>query len=314
MSSPAPARTAYVVAGPTAVGKTSVAISLASRLGTAIVSADSRQCYKEMTIGTAKPSAHELSLARHYFIDEFPVTRQLSAADYEKMALQYLEEIFTTHDTAVVCGGTGLYVKALCEGLDDMPPVNDAIAKQVEDNYALHGITWLQRALHDEDPAFYNSGEVQNPARMLRALSFIRSTGSSITAYRTQVRKQRPFNIVKIGLELPRKILYDRINQRVDAMMESGLVAEVKELYPYRELKNLQTVGYSELFDLMDNKCTVAVAVDKIKQHTRNYAKRQMTWFKKDTEFHWLNADDPGIVEKILSLPVTSGNSEAHPL
>ncbi len=312
MSSPSPARTVYVVAGPTAVGKTSVAISLASKLGTAIVSADSRQCYKEMTIGTAKPSPHELALVRHYFIDEFPVTRQLSAADYEKLALQYLEEIFATHDTAVVCGGTGLYIKALCEGLDEMPPTDDAINKHVEDKYAQHGITWLQQALQEEDPTFYGSGEVQNPARMLRALSFIRSTGSSITAYRTQVRKQRPFNIVKIGLELPREILYDRINQRVDAMMDSGLAAEVKELYPYSDLKNLQTVGYSELFDLMDNKCTLVEAVDKIKQHTRNYAKRQMTWFKKDPEYRWLRADDPAIIDKILSLP-TSGNSEAHP-
>jgi len=294
--------TIYVIAGPTAVGKTAIAIQLAKQLGTAIVSADSRQCYKEMTIGTAKPTAAELRAVKHYFTDEFPVTTQLTAADYETLALKYLDEIFTTHDTAVVCGGTGLYIKALCEGLDEMPETDTAIVIQTEQEYSLHGLKWLQQAVKEEDPEFYRQGEIQNPARMLRALSFVRSTGKSIVHFKTQTKKARPFKIIKAGLELPREILYSRINQRVAVMMQEGLPAEVEKLLPYRQLKNLQTVGYSELFDYLDGKCSLQEAIEQIKQHTRNYAKRQMTWFKKDTEINWLRADDADVVEKIRLL------------
>ena len=295
-------RLLYVIAGPTAVGKTAVAIQLAQRLGTSIISADSRQCYKEMTIGTAKPSPAELKSVKHYFIDEFRVTDHLTAADFEALGLKYLGEIFADSNTAVLCGGTGLYIKALCEGLDEMPGTDPHIVKQTEDEYGQYGLNWLQEALQKEDPDFYSTGEIQNPARMLRALSFIRSTGSSITRYRTQSKKRRPFKIIKAGLELPRGQLYDRINQRAADMMGQGLLAEVQRLYPHRHLKNLQTVGYSELFDHIDGKCTLADAVDKIKQHTRNYAKRQMTWFKKDDGIRWFSADDEDIVTKILSL------------
>ena len=294
--------TVYIIAGPTAVGKTAVAISLARKLGTDIVSADSRQCYRDMSIGTAKPSADELQQVKHYFINEFPVTTALTAADYETLALQYLDKIFATHSTAVVCGGTGLYIKALCEGLDDMPATDPAIDKQVQEEYAAHGIGWLQQAVMEEDIDFYHQGEVQNPARMMRALAFVRTTGRSIVHYRTQTKKQRPFNIIKVGLELPREKLYDRINKRVDIMMAAGLLAEVTALLPYKESKNLQTVGYAELFEYLDGKCTLQEATDKIKQHSRNYAKRQMTWFKKDTDMHWLSADDERLVEKILAL------------
>jgi len=294
--------TLYIVAGPTGVGKTAVAIALAKRLGTVIVSADSRQCYKNMSIGTAKPSAGELAEVKHYFIDEYPVTTQLSAADYESLALGYLEEIFAKHDSAVLCGGTGLYIKALCEGLDDMPAVNEEIVRQTESEYKLHGLRWLQDALQKEDPVFYEQAETQNPARLLRALSFVRSTGISMTTFQTNVRKPRPFRIIKTALELPRELLYQRINVRVNKMMEQGLLAEVEKLYPYRELKNLQTVGYTELFDFIDGKCTLPVAVDKIKQHTRNYAKRQMTWFRKDREMAWFRADDKDLVAKILDI------------
>ena len=284
------------------MGKTAVAISLAGELGTDIVSADSRQCYRDMSSGTAKPSAEELQQVKHYFIDEFPVTTALTAADYETLALQYLDEIFATHSTAVVCGGTGLYIKALCEGLDDMPATDPAIDKEVQEQYAAHGIGWLQQVVMEEDIDFYHQGEVQNPARMMRALAFVRTTGRSIVHYRTQTKKQRPFNIIKVGLELPREKLYDRINKRVDIMMAAGLLAEVTALLPYKESKNLQTVGYAELFEYLDGKCTLQEAPDKIKQHSRNYAKRQMTWFKKDTDMHWLSADDERLVEKILAL------------
>ena len=292
--------TVYIIAGPTAVGKTAVAIALAKRLGTSIVSADSRQCYREMSIGTSKPTTEELQAVKHYFIDEFPVTTLLSAADYESLALKYLDYIFKTHNTAVVCGGTGLYIKALCEGLDEMPEADPVIVKHITDEYMLNGITWLQNIMKKEDSEFYSTGEIHNPRRMVRALSFIRTTGTSITRFRTQTKKQRPFRIIKVGLELPRQILYDRINARVDSMMEQGLLAEVKQLLPYRDLKNLQTVGYTELFDFLDGKCTLPEAVDKIKQHTRNYAKRQMTWFGKDKEITWFNAGDKDVVEKIM--------------
>ena len=232
-------------------------------------------------------------MVKHYFINEYPVTTSLTAAGYEALALNYLDEIFASHDAAVVCGGTGLYIKALCEGLDDMPEVDEQIKEQAEEEYKLKGIDWLQEAVRQEDPEFYAVGETQNPARLLRALSFIRSTGNSITLYRTQAKKERPFRIIKTGLQLPRAQLYTRINARVDQMMQHGLLDEVKQLLPWRDHKNLQTVGYAELFDYLDGKCTLPDAIEKIKQHTRNYAKRQITWF---------DAGDLGVVEGMLGV------------
>lgn len=285
------------------MGKTAAAIALAQRLGTAIVSADSRQCYEGMTIGTAKPNIEELAAVPHHFINCFPPTTLLSAADYEKLALGYLQDIFTTHDTAVVCGGTGLYIKALCEGLDEMPNTNPEINSQVEATYREQGIVWLQQAIAAEDPEFYKTGEIQNPARMLRALAFVRTSGTSILQYRTSKPKVRTFSTVKVALDLPREVLYTRINDRVNNMLSQGLVAEVQALIPYRHLKNLQTVGYAEIFDYLDGTCSLQVATEKIQQHSRNYAKRQITWFKKDTQFNWLSANDPELTEKILQLP-----------
>ncbi len=294
-------KTAYIIAGPTAVGKTAIAIALAKRLGTEIVSADSRQCYREMSVGTAKPTAEELVSVKHHFIDTHSVTTALDAADYETLSLGYLLDIFATHDAAGVCGGTGLYIKALCEGLDTMPAVSDEVVRDVNNEYETRGLQWLQHAVMEEDPDFYKEGEIKNPARLLRALIFKRSVGESIVNYRTGEKKKRDFRIVKVGLELPREVLYERINTRVDKMMEDGLLDEVRNLYSLRSLKNLQTVGYSELFDHIEGLYTLQEAVDKIKQNTRHYAKRQMTWFRKDTEMHWLQADDPQLVDKILA-------------
>jgi len=291
-----------VIAGPTAVGKTAIAIALAESLNTEIVSADSRQCYREMSIGTAKPSAEELRQVRHYFIDSFPVTEELDAADYEQLALDYLSEVFKTHTAAVVCGGTGLYIKALCEGLDSMPGVDEVIAVQVNREYEERGLAWLQQAVMQEDPEFYSKGEIKNPARLLRALIFKRSTGESILSFRSGTVKERPFRIIKVGLELPRELLYERINKRVDIMMREGLLDEVRELYPHKHLKNLQTVGYTELFDHLDGKYSLDEAVEKIKQHTRNYAKRQMTWFTKDKAINWFRANDTEVINKISAL------------
>jgi tRNA dimethylallyltransferase len=292
--------TVYIIAGPTAVGKTRIAIDLAKRLHTSIISADSRQCYQEMSIGTAKPTQQELQEVHHYFIDEFSVTQSLTAADYEKLSLGYLEGIFKTNSAAVVCGGTGMYIQALCNGLDEMPETDKEIAEGIDRQYKEKGMEWLQQTIKKEDPVFYEKGEIQNPARMMRALIFMRSTGESIINYRTGVKKQRPFTIIKIGLELSRDILYERINKRVDMMVQEGLLDEVKRLYPLKQLKNLQTVGYSELFEYMDGKYSLEDALLKIKQHTRNYAKRQMTWFKNDKQTTWLRADDEKIVDKIL--------------
>lgn len=294
--------TVYIIAGPTAVGKTDIAIRLAEKLNTEIVSADSRQCYKGMGIGTAKPSPEELARVKHSFIDEFPVEEHITAADYETMSLLYLKNIFKTHDTAVVCGGTGLYIKALCEGLDEMPAVNEDIAAAVDADYKEEGIAWLQYAVQQEDPLFWQQGETQNPARLMRALVFIRSTGESIIHYQTGEKKTRPYRFVKIALELPREELYARINMRVDKMMDAGLLQEAQALYNKRHLKNLQTVGYSELFDYIDGKYSLEEAVDKIKQHTRNYSKRQLTWFRKDKSFIWLQADGANVVGEILAI------------
>ncbi len=295
-------KTAIIIQGPTAVGKTAIAIAVARHFDTAIVSADSRQCYMGMPIGTAQPTEAELAQAKHYFINEFPVATPLTAARYEQLALGYINEVLATRDTVVVCGGTGLYIKALCEGMDEMPPVNEAINQDTEATYKEQGIELLQQAVKNEDPAFFASGEVENPARLLRALVFMRSTGQSILQYRTGTRKARPFNIVKVGLELPREALYERINSRVGIMVQDGLLDEVKALYGSRHLKNLQTVGYTELFDFLSGLCTLPEAIEKIKQHTRNYAKRQMTWFKKDPEIHWLRADDKDVVGQIAAL------------
>lgn len=291
-----------VIAGPTAVGKTGIALAVAQNLDTAIVSADSRQCYMGMAIGTAQPSAAELAAVKHFFINEFPVSTALNAADYEKLALGYLETIFKDRDTAVVCGGTGLYLKALCDGLDDMPAVDPSIATSINEQYKQLGFEWLSAQVQTQDPSFFAQGDVLNPARLLRALIFKLSTGESILNYQSARKKERPFRMVKVGLALPRDYLYSRINERVDDMMKLGFLEEAKALFPMRHLKNLQTVGYEELFDYLAGNIPLPKAVDLIKQHTRNYAKRQLTWFKKDTTIQWFNADDTQVASKIIEL------------
>lgn len=297
-----PEKTVFVIAGATAVGKTDAAIALAERLGTAIISADSRQCYREMSIGTAKPSAEELARVKHFFIDEFSVTEHISAADYERLALEYLQNIFQEKDHAIVCGGTGLYIKALSEGLDEMPEVPESVTQEIQMLYEQNGLAWLQQAVLSEDPEFYETADTENPARLLRALAFRRATGKSILTFRTGQRKPRPYRFVKCVLDLPRAVLYERINLRVEKMMESGLLEEVRSLAPYKHLKNLQTVGYSELFACLDGEWSLEFAIEKIKQHTRNYAKRQLTWFRKDPEYHWLDARAIDLNDQIMAL------------
>lgn len=276
-----------VIAGPTAVGKTDTAIKVAQHFGTEIISADSRQCYREMSIGTAKPNAAELAAVHHYFIDSHSITEELNAGDYEQLALGYCNAIFEKQDYAVVCGGTGLYIRALCEGIDDMPKTDRIIEKELQEAYETNGIEWLQALVSEEDPEFYLQAEQQNPARLIRGLAFKRSHGISIIKFRSGHKKDRPFQMIKIGLDLPREILYDSINKRVDIMIQEGLWEEASHLYSQRALKNLQTVGYSEIFQCLEGSIDKEKSIELIKQHSRNYAKRQLTWFRKEDGFKW---------------------------
>ncbi len=294
-------KTILLIAGPTAVGKTALAIQLAKQFHTEIISADSRQCYKEITIGVAKPSADELQEVNHHFINSHSIHENLNAASFEEYALKAADEIFQQHDIAVMVGGTGLYIKAFCEGMDEIPAVEETIRKQLQNNYSQHGIEWLQQQLTQNDPLFAREGEMQNPQRMLRALEVVLSTGQSVLHFRKGEKQQRDFNIIKIGLDLPREELYQRINHRVEIMMESGLLKEAESVYPLRHLNALQTVGYRELFDFFDGKCTLEQAIDKIKQNSRHYAKRQLTWFKRDAEIQWFHpANSSQIQDSIL--------------
>jgi tRNA dimethylallyltransferase len=283
-------KTIIIVAGPTAVGKTSVALELAKEFGTEIISADSRQCFKELNIGVARPSEKELQIVRHHFIASHSIHDTVNAGSFEQYALQKVNEIFQAHNVAIMVGGTGLYIKAFCEGMDEIPDVPAEIRTSIILNYEKNGLEWLQRETQRKDPAFYNAGEIQNPQRLMRALEVAEATGQSILNFRKGKKEQRDFNIVKIGLELPKEELHRNINARADNMLGAGLVEEVKELLPYKHLNALQTVGYAEIFDHLDGKTTLTDAIELVKKNTRQYAKRQMTWFKKDKDINWTDA------------------------
>ncbi len=293
-------KTIIIIVGPTAVGKTSLAIQLAEYLRTKIISADSRQCFKEINIGVAKPSDEELKKVHHYFINTFSINEEVNAALFEKLALQYAQEIFKENDFGVMVGGTGLYVKAFCEGLDEMPAANLLIRNEIQNQFIEKGLAWLQNELQKNDPEFYNKGEIQNPHRMMRALEIKLTTGKSILTFRSQQKKERPFNIIKIGLQLNKELLHQNINKRVAKMMDDGLLNEVKNLFPYKNLNALNTVGYTELFNFLEEKVTLAEAVDLIKKNTRHYAKRQMTWFKKDADIKWFSPNDFELVKNFV--------------
>jgi len=281
--------TIIIICGPTAAGKTAFALQLAKELQTQIISADSRQCYKEMNTGVAKPSDEELAEVHHWFINSHSVHEEVNAGVFEQYALDAAAKIFEDYSTAIMVGGTGLYLKAFCEGMDDVPAIDPAIRQKVIADYEEKGLNFLQKQIAEKDPEFWKVAEQQNPQRLMRALEVFLSTGKSVTTFRKGDKKERPFNIIKIGLELPRQQLNEQINNRVDKMIEEGLLGEVAELYNYRSLNALQTVGYRELFDYIENKYPLNEAVKKIKINTRQYAKRQMTWFKKDTAIKWYN-------------------------
>ncbi len=279
---------AFIIVGPTASGKTYLSLQAAKHFGTSIISADSRQCYREMNIGVAKPSQQELSQCPHYFINSHSIQDKVDAVVFEQEALHAAEEIFSRHQVAIVAGGTGLYVKVFCEGIDDIPGTDPAIKKQVEREFRQGGMDRLRQWINEVDPDFMiRTTEPGNPARIMRAIEVKLSSGKSILAFHEGKIKTRPFHLKKIGISWPREILYQRINARVEEMMRMGLLDEAASLYPHRHLKALQTVGYQELFDHFDNKYSLDEAVEKIKQHTRNFAKRQLTWFLKDKEIIW---------------------------
>jgi tRNA dimethylallyltransferase len=291
-------KTCVIIAGPTAVGKTAVAIEVARHFNTAIISADSRQCFKEMNIGVAKPSPEELQQAPHYFINSHSIHDDVNAAVFEQYALQAAGDIFQRNNIAIVTGGTGLYIKAFCEGLDDLPPVSLAIRQAITEQYEQQGLAWLQQQVQQQDPLYYETGEIQNPQRLIRALEVKQATGASIRSYQQGKKAVRPFRIVKLGLELPKPQLQGRINARVDHMIEQGLLQEVKELVPFKNLNALQTVGYSELFEYLDGKVTLQQTIDLIKINTHHYAKRQMTWFRKDPAIQWFH---PGAIDALIA-------------
>ena len=283
-------KTVYIVVGPTAVGKTSFAIALAKAFNTEIISADARQCYKEMNIGVARPSADELKAVPHHFIASHSITENINASYFENWALEKVQTLFTTKDAVVMVGGTGLYIKAFCEGLDLIPAIEPSIRENIIAQYEKLGLRWLQKEVSVKDPQYWEKGEQKNPQRLMRALEVILGTGSSILSFQNKKPIERPFKMVKIGLELDREELYQRINDRVLNMIELGLENEVKSLEAYAHLNALQTVGYSEWKDYFEQKISKEKVIENIQQNTRHYAKRQMTWFKRDPAITWFNA------------------------
>ncbi len=292
-------KTCIIIVGPTAVGKTALAIKVAQHFDTEIISADSRQCFKELHIGVAKPSAGELQLVKHHFINSHSIKEEVNAAVFEQYALEKLQQIFTQHDIAVMVGGTGLYVKTFCDGIDEVPVIDPAIREKITADLEWEGLEWLQKEVEKNDPLYYAKGEIKNPQRLMRALEVKLSTGRSIIEFQTQQKKERDFNIIKIGLELPKEQLHKNINSRVDAMIQQGLADEVKKLEPFKKLNALQTVGYRELFGHLAGDLPLADAIEIIKINTRQYAKRQMTWFKKDEAMEWCAPDYDKVMEII---------------
>lgn len=280
------------VVGPTAVGKTALCLRLAQQLNTEIISADSRQLFQEMYIGTAKPTPEELKMVKHHFIDSHSIHEQFNAGDYEREALAKINEFLVSKDRLIITGGSGLYLKAVIEGMADIPEVDDGIRVQLNQRLVEEGLEALTEELRRLDPEYYNQVDLNNPQRVSRALEVCIGTGRKYSELRSQEPQKRPFQVIKIGLNRPRKELYERINARMDIMISQGLFEEAEELYPYRSHHALQTVGYKEIFDYLDGKYDREEAVRLLKRNTRRYAKRQLTWFGKDEEIKWFHPDE----------------------
>jgi tRNA dimethylallyltransferase len=290
-------KTIIIIAGPTAVGKTSVAIDVAKHFQTEIISADSRQCYKELKIGVARPSEDELKEVKHHFIASHSIHGKLTAATFEEYALEKTKEIFQKNNVAVMVGGTGLYIKAFCEGMDEIPEVPEVVRNEIAYQYEQNGLVWLQEEVRKVDHKFYEVGENKNPHRLMRALEVFKATGKSVLDFRKGEKVKRDFNVIKIALQLPKEELRHNIESRVDKMMELGLLEEVRSLIPFQRMNALQTVGYKELFDYFNGENDLSTAVALIKRNTKQYAKRQMTWFRKDKEYHWIKPSVAGVIE-----------------
>ena len=285
-------KTLVVLTGPTGVGKTELSLSLAERLGSPIVNADSRQIYRELPIGTAAPTAAEQARVPHLFVGTKSLTEDYNAGEYEREALAALEELFQTRDKVLMVGGAMLYIDAVCNGLDDIPAVPKDLREQLQRQLETNGLVWLQEQVRQADPKYFAEADTQNPQRLLHALEVSMTSGQPYSAFRSGAKKERPFCVVKIALNRPRDILYSRINARVKQMLEQGLLDEVRAVEPLRHLNALNTVGYKEMFRYLDGEWTLEQAADMIRQNSRHYAKRQLTWFRADPDIHWLELTD----------------------
>ena len=281
--------TLIVIAGPTASGKTATAIKVAKALNTVIINADSRQFYKEMSIGTAVPSLKELHEVKHYFVQNISIFNDYNVATYEKQVMALLPKLFTQHDQVILTGGSGLFIDAVCKGIDAMPDITKETRERVNKLFEEQGLDGLQSEVQRLDPEYWSTVDRKNPRRLQRALEVCYQTGQTFTSFRTKKTAVRDFSIIKYALLWDKQELYNRINRRVEVMLSQGLMDEARRLYPYRRRNALNTVGYKELFDFFDGKCNMEEAIEQIKLNTRHYAKRQMTWLRKDHEYIWIN-------------------------
>ena len=297
-----------VLAGPTASGKTATAIRLAKAFDAEIISADSRQFYKELSIGTAAPTPDELAQVKHLFVHNLSIEDKYDVADYEKDVLDYLKQYFKTHDVAVMTGGSGLFIDAVCNGLDSIPDISVETRAKVTQLYEDGGLEALQREVEKNDPQYYQEVDRRNPRRLQRAVEVFYQTGIPYSTFRQRKVVKRDFDIIKLAILWDRDKLIERINRRVDLMMEQGLLDEVRSVYPKRHLNSLNTVGYKELFDYLDGKCTLQQAVEQIKINTRQYAKRQMTWLRKDKDYRWFTIEETDKMITLLKTRYTSQN------
>jgi tRNA dimethylallyltransferase len=298
--------TLIVIIGPTAIGKTELCIDLAESLNTEIISADSRQIYKELNIGTAKPGEDELNRVKHHFISTKSIFDYYTAGMFELDVLKLLEELFVKHKQVIMTGGSGLYINAVCEGIDALPKVDPEVRNKLIEQYEQEGIQSLRHDLKRLDPKYYEMADLKNPKRLLKALEITVMTGKPYSSFLTSPNKERPFNILKIGLNRDRQELYDIINKRVDQMISKGLLVEAKELYKHKKMNALNTVGYKELFDYFDGIISYERAVELIKRNTRRYAKRQITWFSRDKEIKWFHPKDQEKIKQYINQQIQS--------